>query len=200
MKFTKENKFWLYAVAILSILFCGMLMGYDFCKNRFDNNDPVIEIDTVVKIDTIKMIEIEYDTEYVEKWKLIPINIYDTIVENDTTYLELPFTQKHYIKPDTLEAWVSGFEPNLDSVSVFVPKETITITKYETKNEMTPFNIFVGGSFTHSFKEKNIGAAYGEFDYNSKNTTFGVFGGYCSDFNGDNSPFVGGKISYRIDF
>ena len=53
--------------------------------------------------------------------------IYNTIVERDSIYVDLPITQKVY-RDTAYTAWVSGFNPQLDSISLYRPITTITNT------------------------------------------------------------------------
>ena len=52
----------------------------------------------------------------------------------DSVNVVLPITQKHY-EDSAYSAWVSGYQPNLDSIKVYQRKEiqTITITTKEQK-------------------------------------------------------------------
>lgn len=50
----------------------------------------------------------------------------DTIIKTDSVYVELPITQKEY-RDSLYHAWVSGYEPNLDSINVF--QHTVTVTE-----------------------------------------------------------------------
>jgi hypothetical protein len=49
-------------------------------------------------------------------------------IKNDSTTVELPITQKHYAD-STYSAWVSGYDPCLDSIKVYPRTEVLTITK-----------------------------------------------------------------------
>jgi hypothetical protein len=48
-------------------------------------------------------------------------------IKNDSTTVELPITQKTY-KDSTYTAWVSGYDPSLDSIQVYPKTEYKTIT------------------------------------------------------------------------
>lgn len=51
--------------------------------------------------------------------------VYDTMA-NDSTNVVVPITQKHY-KENEYDAWVSGFNPNLDSIKLYRPTINNTI-------------------------------------------------------------------------
>lgn len=73
---------------------------------------PVPKDSTVLRYKTITIPRIEHLTDTTN------VEVYDTI--------QIPITQKEY-EDSTYHAWVSGYEPNLDSIYVF-PK-TVTVTK-----------------------------------------------------------------------
>ena len=81
----------------------------------------------------------------------------------DSVEVEIPITQAEY-KSDDYHAWVSGYEPSLDSIRIFKQKEVVTVEKLvKTKNKhwhigptlgygYTPkgFEPFIGVSLTYS--------------------------------------------------
>ena len=81
------------------------------CTNKAAT-EPTLR-DTIV--DTIKVI------------KPIAVDSVNTISEVvfDTVHVRLPITSKHY-EGESYEAWVSGYEPSLDSINIYhhtiVPK------------------------------------------------------------------------------
>lgn len=89
--------------------------------------------DTIVVTDTIRD-SVPYPVkETVIKYKELPIICYmdnetDTIEVHDTIYL--PIMQKYYSAKD-YEAWVSGYEPSLDSIRIFQRTEYIPVVMME---------------------------------------------------------------------
>lgn len=73
---------------------------------------PVPKDSTILRYKTITVPHVEHLTDTTN------VEVYDTI--------QIPITQKEY-EDSTYHAWVSGYEPNLDSIYVF-PK-TIIITR-----------------------------------------------------------------------
>lgn len=108
-------------IIIIFILIILNLYQYSHNNNRIEINDTIIERqDTVVVRDTLKF------------YKPKPIYVeseLDTLYINDTTFIELPKETKVY-RDSTYEASISGFQPNLDHISVY-PK-TIYITEEKT--------------------------------------------------------------------
>ena len=109
------NKFAIFLLGVFVGTVCGKTL---FVCDR----TPTIHINNV-KTDTISQIEYKTvkDTIFVDKPKYckeiirdtVPLNIY---VENKGDYLIV--SQKEY-KDSNYVAWVSGIEPQLDSIRVF---------------------------------------------------------------------------------
>lgn len=130
-------------------MLCGLIIGYSagVTKSRRDNAGSVARSDTIVRWDTtfVHMPQAR-DTLvlYTERVK-VPVSkdkntasqqpvfvtnelhdtIYNTIVERDSIYVDLPITQKVY-RDTSYSAWVSGYNPRLDSIEVYRPTTTIT--------------------------------------------------------------------------
>lgn len=88
---------------------------------------PVVT-DTVTviteRIDTVERIRPVYIAERVVDSVRIPVYLHDT------TFVEVPITQKYYHEDSLYDAWVSGFLPQLDSISVYQKTRTVEVTKY----------------------------------------------------------------------
>lgn len=59
----------------------------------------------------------------------VPV-VRDTLhsIYTDTIQVDMPVTQKRY-EDSTYTAWVSGYEPSLDSIRVYARKDVVTINK-----------------------------------------------------------------------
>lgn len=110
------------------ILVLLLLVGVAFLVGRCTKKPVEVE---VVQVDTVTI----YDTTFIDKpypvtekvVKTIYIPVTDTLRMHDTTFVALPRTQKEY--SDSLyRAWVSGFQPNLDSIAIFQKTQYITKT------------------------------------------------------------------------
>lgn len=87
-----------------------------------------VRTDTVTVHDTIRRDSLVYVAEKVVSRILVPVT--DTLVLHDTTYVVLERTQREY--GDTLfRAWVSGYQPELDSIHLFHRTEYVTVTARE---------------------------------------------------------------------
>lgn len=145
----KEAKWLIVAIVIfaMSLLLLTCLRW----KHEFDNHvidEPIIKHDTtyVTIIDTIhdtlpKIIKTRWlrDTIYLAK---------DTnSIEHDVI---LPITQNFYRKEGLYEAWVSGYNPMLDSIHVLRQKDIVTITNEKTIIQ-NKWKLYIeGGFFAHS--------------------------------------------------
>ncbi|NDV46197.1 hypothetical protein D0T49_03965 [Paludibacter sp. 221] len=124
-----------------------------------------IKSDTIYIVDTIRIVETQIVKETVIKWQTDTLILHGT--DNDSTVVDIPISQKVY-EGDNYEAYVSGYKPNLDSLNLFIPKETITNTVYVPKIE---------------YKRPKWGV--------------GIQVGYGTDF-GRFSPYIGVGIQYNI--
>lgn len=160
------------------VLLLSCIGIYNRCQRK-----PVVEKverDTVVVYDTIfHHYPKPVDSTVVRcVTKVLPVVKYDTVFrENSATEhfadtskmiaVEVPITSKHYGSKD-YDAWVSGYEPSLDSIKVYREKEIITETITKTNTKRKPWGL----GFT---------VGYG-YDFSSKTA----------------APFVGVGLSYDI--
>jgi len=201
MKFDKTHLFVFIAGAIL-----GLCTGFFSAKAIYDK--PVIENvtrDTVTLHDTIPDIaptpKDSVRLKYVTRW--LPRAVHDTIdhfvevskMMHDTVAVQVPITSKHYGSKD-YDAWVSGFEPSLDSIKVY--KETQYIT--ETITRMKPPNkweLDVVGGIDYEFKDNRYTPHVGgELMYKPNRLQVGIRGGI--EYNDKVEPFVGAVVKIRI--
>ena len=127
------------------IFLLGIFLGFDVSMILFTYNEiPTITI-RPIKTDTISVTEYKttVDTIFVDKPKYYKEVIRDTVplnqfVRNEDKYLVV--TQKEY-RDSNYVAWVSGVEPQLDSIMVFNNTEyvfkTSTIEKVKTIEDKT---------------------------------------------------------------
>ena len=145
----KEAK-WLI-VAIVMFAMSLLLLTCLKWKHEFDghgDDEPIIRHDTtyVTIIDTI------HDTlPPIIKTRYLRDTIY---LAKDTNGIEhdviLPITQNFYRKEGLYEAWVSGFNPMLDSIHMLKQKEVVTIKEEKTIMQNKWKLSVEGGFFAHS--------------------------------------------------
>ena len=144
----------------------GLLTGFFSGKAIYDH--PIHESvtrDTVTRIDTVsryypKPVEVEKTrTEY--KWltRVVTENVgaekisVDSVsFPRDSVLVEVPIESRHYHAPE-YDAWVSGYQPSLDSINVYQKERYITetITKSKPPNR---FTIGLQGGYGYGFKSK----------------------------------------------
>ena len=131
------------ALAFILLFACcivSFLGGYDFASKHCYNVRTVT--DTIVKRDTITSIpDTVYRTVALGE-KTVKVVIHDTLCKTDTVTVSLPFVQKQY-KDSSYSAWISGYEPSLDSIRVF-PKTTIIRESKVVRQKDRRWGVFGG--------------------------------------------------------
>ena len=116
--------------ALLALIALSFVMNIWFLSRPEPEPSVVIECDTVWKDTTIYQPQ---PAETIDIGKTVYLRIpYPEYLPGDTIHdsieVPVPIYQKRY--DDSLyTAWVSGFEPNLDSINLHLPTITETITK-----------------------------------------------------------------------
>ena len=126
-----------------TIFLLGVLVGFVCSKLVSKQNDIKPQCNYETKTDTVTEYKIVRDTEFVERPKVYKETIRDTIQLNsllDNGSKHLVVSQKEYRDSDYV-AWVSGIEPQLDSIMVFNNTEyvfkTSTIETVKTIEDKT---------------------------------------------------------------
>ena len=186
------------AIALVWLVFGTVALGYQIAKHRYNKPfDTKVERDTVTVIDTIphyypKPVEvIKTKTDY--RWLTRVENTTDTL--HDSVLVAVPITSKHYHGSD-YDAYVSGYEPSLDSIKVYQRTEYITervtISKPPNRWELD----LVGGINYEIYKKKYTPHAGGELIYKPNRLQVGIRGGVVKNDNFE--PYVGGVVKIRI--
>ena len=126
-----------------TIFLLGVLVGFVCSKLVSKQNDIKPQCNYETKTDTVTEYKIIRDTAFVERPKVYKEIIRDTIQLNsllDNGSKHLVVSQKEYRDSDYV-AWVSGIEPQLDSIMVFKNTEyifkTSTIETVKTIEDKT---------------------------------------------------------------
>lgn len=130
------NNLKIWAVSILTAFLFGALASYFAVKGHFQAKLATLTpeaIQVVVKRDTLRLKPILREIHKVTH-DTIKIVMNDTIVRRDTIYLE---REQRVYEDEDYKAFVSGFQPRLDSIYVY-PK-TIYETKVSTRKEWRRF-------------------------------------------------------------
>ena len=125
-----------------AIFLLGVLVG-TLCSELIPKNELLPQYNYVTKTDTVTEYKIIRDTTFVERPKVYKEIIRDTIQLNsllDNGSKHLVVSQKEY-RDSNYVAWVSGIEPQLDSIMVFNNTEyifkTSTIETVKTIEDKT---------------------------------------------------------------
>ena len=130
------NNLKIWAVSILTAFLFGALASYLAVKGHFQAKLATLtpkEIQ-IVKRDTLRLNSPILREVHKVTHDTIKIVMNDTIVRRDTIYLE---REQRIYEDEDYKAFVSGFQPRLDSIYVY-PK-TIYETKVSTRKEWRRF-------------------------------------------------------------
>ena len=133
---------------LLAAIFLSVVLNIWQCSRQMEES-TVIEHDTVWKDTTIYEPQ---PAETVQTGRVVYIKVpvpgdRDTITVHDSIEVPVPVVQKRY--DDSLyTAWVSGFEPNLDSIRLYQPEIITTVTKTIVKpSPLITFGIQAGAGW-----------------------------------------------------
>jgi hypothetical protein len=139
-----KKGFWI----VVALLIASVAMNVWFWQTEPEPS-IVIERDTVWK-DSIIREPVPAETINTERVVYLRIPVPgpgDTITLHDSIDVPIPIMQKRY--DDSLyTAWVSGYEPNLDSIDLRLPTITETVTKTIVKpSPLITVGLHVGGGY-----------------------------------------------------
>lgn len=206
-KVSKKHLIILAAAAILCLL-CGFFVA----KGMYDRPlDESVSRDTVTLHDTVpEYLPAPKDSariKYVTRW--LPAK-HDTVysenyaqsfaeIMHDTVAVQVPITSKHY-GGKNYDAYVSGFEPSLDSI--FVYNETQYITETITKSKPpNKWELDIVGGVDYGFDSKSwLPYAGGELTLNRhKRLQLGIEGGVKkNEVTNKFEPYAGAKLKLKI--
>lgn len=147
-------------VAVVAfLLFLNVVLMRHYFKGQAEEWKDTVRV-TVV--DTVTYDKPMARDSLVVRYVRVPV-VRDTLhsIYTDTIQVDMPITQKRY-EDSTYTAWVSGYEPSLDSIKVYRRREVITINKIikEPSNRfVVSFN--VGYGLTQNGLQPYIGIGFG---------------------------------------
>ena len=204
---TLDKKMTLVALAWFAIgALCGFFMGKGIYQPTCGEK---VARDTIYVRDTVP----DYHPapkdsatiKYVTRW--LPVTRHDTVdlfrdvaqMVHDTVEVQVPITSKHY-QAKEYDAWVSGYEPSLDSIKVYKETQYITETITRTVKDSKHFFFDVGAGCEYKFNGKTA-VPFAELGARLKlgRVGIGAYGGYAHDTKGNKaSPQARIKVSYDI--
>lgn len=142
----------LVLIALIVGLAIGYIGGASYNSRDSPSSETIIVNDTIY--DTItyrKPIEVE---SVILRYEYTKLPTRDTVFQ-DSVVVEVPIEQKEY-RDSLYHAWVSGYNPSLDSIVIYRPtvKEII---HSDNKNKRWGIGIQIGTGYTHGNIEPYIG-------------------------------------------
>lgn len=110
---------YVYTILGIFVLFCVFMMGRSSVgqRNGIINDTTIVDTVKYRKPVPVDSVVVRYITKTL-KIKKDSLNVRDSIVY-DSIPVEIPITQMVYSDDSTYKAWVSGHEPQLDSIHVY---------------------------------------------------------------------------------
>ena len=127
-------------ILLIACCIVSFLGGYDYASKHCYNVRTVT--DTIIERDAITAIPDTVFRTVALGEKTVKVVIHDTLCKTDTVTVSLPFVQKQY-KDSSYSAWISGYEPSLDSIRVF-PKTTIIRESKVVRQKDRRWGVFGG--------------------------------------------------------
>ena len=125
-----KNVFWAIVLLLVGVLSGWLLQR---CNDEFKGwGCGRVQRDTVVVIDTVTIdrpivrdsVVVKTVTRFLRLADTVCVVFRDTVTMYDSILVEVPITQKTYAGDD-YRAWVSGYEPKLDSIEIYRRETTI---------------------------------------------------------------------------
>ena len=163
----------------------GFMLGKHSTKDTIER--------TLYKTDTIRLSTIDTLTFTKPLYKTYRIVDTIRIAVDSTQNVTVPISQKHYSKDSVYDAWISGYEPNLDSIRIYekTNTEVVTNTIIETR-VINKWGIYPSLGYIKS--ENNEAATIGITFKSPKKWLFGANVG----IDGNNKAIYGITIGYNI--
>ena len=131
------------ALTLILLIACciiSFLGGYDYASKHCYNVRTVT--DTIIERETITAIPDTVFRTVALGEKTVKVVTHDTLCKTDTVEVALPYVQKEY-RDSNYNAWVSGYEPALDSIKVF-PRTVTVHERVTVKEKSRRWGVFGG--------------------------------------------------------
>lgn len=206
-KTLKKNRVWFIVAGAMALLW--FVLGFLTAKHHYNKPfEEKVERDTVIIHDTIPDLnptpKDSATIKWVTKWlpsatKTDTITRWDYFVVHDSVAVEMPITTKHYGN-EKYDAYISGFEPNLDSI--FVYQDEVLVTEVRTiMKQPNKVALYLAAGADYTFNDKRLmPRAGGEFVFNAhKRLQFAIEGGVMKTplVNGMN-PYAGFNMKIKV--
>lgn len=150
-----------WIIFVIGLLTGALVTG--FFENARHRAGPLAVADTtyVEVIDTVPYLcPVAVDSTVV-CYRIVPLPLgrheSDTVILRDTAYVQIPIEQKRY-EDSTYRAWVSGYQPSLDSIYVY-PRQTYISTVERVKQPPNRWGVGItaGAAYTPKGFQPYIG-------------------------------------------
>ena len=131
---------------LLSLLIAAVFLGLGFRLGRkAAKNEPgatiITTVDTLVVRDTITRERPVYLTRFVHD----TVRTYFTTIQHDSVLVEVPIETRVYEEDSLYRAVVTGWQPELEELTIYPTTTTITITEtVKTKPPKLSFGLTAG--------------------------------------------------------
>lgn len=190
------KKYIYIALAICLALICAAVGFAGYFIGKFRSG---CEVDFTTKYDTITIcntdtLKLAPDTVVVSKIGYKYVSVHDTIRIDSIVYIPIEITQKWYHQDSLCDVWISGYEPNLDSLHLCQRHTTEIVRKKVIEREIPRFNVEadVRGIFV---SDRLVGSIGAEVRYNKPKMTCSVGAAYTTD----KKPVFSIGVGYRFD-
>ena len=130
---------------IMAVMLC-VSIAVNFLRSGGGKPEIVVKCDTIWK-DSIIREPVAAETIRTDRVVYIKVPIPQSDTVHDSIEVPIPIVQKRY-EDSLYTAWVSGYEPKLDSIDLRLPTITETITKTVTKpSPLVNFGVQIGGGY-----------------------------------------------------
>lgn len=153
-----KKAFW-----IMAVMLC-VSIAVNFLRCGGDDPEIVVKRDTIWK-DSIIREPVAAETIRTDRVVYIKVAVAQPHTRPDTVHdsieVPVPIVQKRY--DDSLyTAWVSGFEPNLDSIRLYQPTIVETVTKTVVKSSpLITFGIQAGAGWGVIHRQPDVYIGFG---------------------------------------
>lgn len=129
----------------MAVMLC-VSIAVNFLRCGGEKPEIVVKCDTIWR-DSIIREPLPAETIRTDRVVYIKVPVPQSDTVHDSIEVPIPIVQKRY-EDSLYTAWVSGYEPKLDSIDLRLPtiKETVTITKTKTTT-LVNFGVQIGGGY-----------------------------------------------------
>lgn len=142
-------------ILVFTFIICVALMRIRKLEKELDayKNAPADTV-TVIRHDTIKVDSPVPVYKYVKEKEYIAIHDTTLVTETDTVVNLIELPREYLVYKDTsYRAVVSGVQPRLDSIEIYRPTITNTVTKYVEVKKKTRWGLGVHAGYGYNGKD-----------------------------------------------